>query len=150
MRVAVGAGAGFLLSVLWFDLMFDVQVIGHHELELPADIRDSIAAYYRRVTTTARPMNRLVAVAMLVTLGSLIGELARRNVATWIGYVSLALAALAIGLAGARTVRNAVRLGAQIDPAERQSALARMILRDHILCFTAIACTLILQVVVAR
>ena len=62
-------GIGFLLAVLWFDLMFDVQVLGHHDTELPTDVRDSIAAYYRRVTTTAaRPMNRLVAAAMLVTL----------------------------------------------------------------------------------
>jgi hypothetical protein len=25
----VTAGAGFLLAVLWFDLMFDVQVLAH-------------------------------------------------------------------------------------------------------------------------
>ena len=52
MRVAAALGIGFLLSVLWFDLMFDVQVVGHHDTELPTDVRDSIAAYYRRVTTT--------------------------------------------------------------------------------------------------
>jgi ER membrane protein SH3 len=150
MRVVAGIGLGFLLAVLWFDLMFDVQVLGRHEPELPAAVRDSIAAYYRRVTTTARPMNRLVVAAMLVALVGLVGEIVRGDANVWIETASLALAAFAIGLAAVRTVRNAVRLGAQTDPAARQSVLARSILRDHGLCFVAIACTLILQLAVAR
>ena len=54
-------GAGFLLAVLWFDLMHDVQVRGHDAaLELPEPVLASIAGYYARVTTAARPMNQLV------------------------------------------------------------------------------------------
>ncbi len=53
------AGAGFLLAVLWFDLMFDVQTLGRGEGQVPAEALSSIAAYYGRVTTAARPMNRL-------------------------------------------------------------------------------------------
>ncbi len=150
MHVVAVAGAGFLLAVLWFDLMFDVQTRGHHEAELPAEVRDSIAAYYRRVTTTARPMNRLVALVMLATLAGLIGEIVRHDARTWAAAASLALAALAIGLAGARTVRNAVRLGTQTDPPAEQSVLARAILRDHILCFIGIGCTVMLQLVAMR
>jgi hypothetical protein len=150
MHLLAAVGVGYLLAVLWFDLMFDVQVRGHRDDVLPADVRDSIAAYYRRVTTTARPMNRLVAAAMLATLVGLIGEIVRHDVRARVAWVSLALAGLGIGLAAARTVRNAVRLGAQTDTSEGQSVLARTILRDHILCFAAIACTLILQVAVAR
>jgi hypothetical protein len=143
------AGVGFLLAVLWFDLMFDLQVCGHHDDLLPDPVLDSIAAYYRRVTTTARPMNRLVAAAMLATLVGLIGEIAGHDVRAWVAWVSLGLACTGIGLAAARTVRNAVRLGGQTDTAARQSALARTILRDHVVCFVAIACTLILQVAFA-
>lgn len=29
MVAAVSSGAGFLFAVLWFDLMFDLQVFGH-------------------------------------------------------------------------------------------------------------------------
>ena|ERR1700722_5735139 len=148
MRAAASSGLGFLLAVLWFDLMFDVQVRGHHATELPADVRNSIAAYYRRVTTMARPMNRLVALAMLVTIGSLVGEIIRHDARTWVSWASLALTLVGIGLAAARTVRNAVRFGAQADDAEQQSALARSILRDHIVCVVAIALALILQVAV--
>jgi hypothetical protein len=150
MRALAAAGAGYLLAVLWFDLMFDVQVRGHHEDELPAAVLGSIAAYYRRVTTTARPMNRLVATAMLAALVGLVGEVVGHGVHAWIAWPSLVLTAFGIGLAAARTVRNAVRLGTQVDPPGLQSRLARGILRDHVLCFVAIACTLILQVGVAR
>ena len=149
MGIACGAGLGFLLAVLWFDLMFDVQVRGHRAEVLPAGVRDSIAAYYRRVTTTAHPMSRLVAVAMLVTLAALVGEIAHGDVRVWVGDASLLFTAAAIGLAAIRTVRNAIRLGAQTDTVERQSVLARSILRDHIACFLAIAVTLMLQVAAA-
>jgi len=55
------AGAAFLLAVLWFDLMFEVQSRGHAGDPLPSEVLASISAYYRRVTTEAYPMNRLVA-----------------------------------------------------------------------------------------
>jgi hypothetical protein len=87
---------------------------------------------------------------MVATLVGLIGEIVRHDVRAWVAWLSLVLTAFGIGLAAARTVRNAVRLGGQTDPPGAQSALARSILRDHILCFVAIACTLILQVVIAR
>jgi hypothetical protein len=148
MRVVAACGAGFLLAVLWFDLMFDVQVRGH-AAELPANVRDSIAAYYRRVTTTAHPMSRLVAFVMLVTLVALIGEAASSTTPRAVATSSLALVTFAVALAAARTVRSAVRLGAQTDASDRQDALARSIYRDHVLCFTAITITIVLQLALA-
>ena len=145
MHAAAASGLGFLLSVLWFDLMFDVQARGTRA-DLPAEVRDSIAGYYRRVTTAARPMNRLVALAMLVTLAAIAGELVTDAVPAAGAWISLVLAGAAIGLAASRTVRNAVRLGAQVDDPARQSTLARSILRDHLACLGAIAVALVLQV----
>lgn len=139
------AGAGFLLAVLWFDLMFDVQVIGNRARELPEPVLASIAGYYRRVTTAARPMNRLVAAVMLATLAALIAELAKGVEATWAAWASLGLALSAILLAAVHTVPSAVRLGARADTRERQSALAHSIFKDHLLCAGAIAAVLALQ-----
>ena len=65
MHSFAAAGAAFLLAVLWFDLMFDVQVRGHAGGPLPPEVLASISAYYRRVTTEAWPMNRLVVLVML-------------------------------------------------------------------------------------
>src|SRR2546422_6120331 len=48
--------AGFLLAVLWFDLMFDAQALGRRPVggPLAEPVLASIAAYYRHVTTSAR------------------------------------------------------------------------------------------------
>jgi hypothetical protein len=139
----VAAGAGFLLAVLWFDLMFDVQAAGH--AEVPEQALASIAAYYARVTTAARPMNRLVAAVMLATLAAIVVEIAGSGEPAWLGWVSLALALAAIGLAGARTVPAAVRLGTRRDPPEEQSRLAHAVLAQHVFCFAAIASVIVLQ-----
>ncbi len=83
MNAFVTAGAGFLAAVLWFDLMFDVQAGawpgrgGCEGAVLPEPVLASIAGYYARVTTAARPMNRLVAAVMLATLAAVIVEAAQ-------------------------------------------------------------------------
>lgn len=146
---AICAGAGFLLAVLWFDLMHDVQALGHRDHDVPEAALASIAGYYRRVTIEARPMNRLVAVAMVATLAAIVAQVARGDGAAWAGWASLALAGSAVGLAATHTVRNAVRLGARADPPALQSALARAVLRDHVLCLIAIAATLTIQLAFA-
>jgi hypothetical protein len=141
----VAAGAGFLLAVLWFDLMFDVQVAAHRRGVLPEAVLASIAGYYARVTTAARPMNRLVACVMLATLGAVVVEIAEDTRPGWIGPASLVLALPAVALAGARIVPSAVRLGARGDSPEDQSALARSIFRGHVACAIAIAGVLVVQ-----
>ena len=143
------AGAGFLLAVLWFDLMFDVQVLRRGGDEVPEEVLASIAAYYARVTTAARPMSRLIAAVMLVTLGALVAQVVDDEVAPAVAWLSLVLAAVPIALAGSRTLPAAVRLGAREDPPAVQSALARRICREHVLCFAFIAALLILQLAVA-
>jgi hypothetical protein len=138
-------GAGFLLAVLWFDLMFDMQVHGHEGLALPSETLDSIAAYYRRVTTEARPMNRLVSAAMLVTLLSIVIEIAEGATPLWSSVISLLLLLGAMSLALMRTFRNAATLGRSAGTAEFRSRLARMIYRDHLFCLCAIVLVIGLQ-----
>jgi hypothetical protein len=141
----VTAGAGFLLAVLWFDLMHDVQVRGHGGRELPEPVLASISTYYARVTTAARPMNRLIAAVMLGTIAAIIVQITEGDAPAWVGWTSLALAGAAIGLAAARTVPAAVRLGTRADPVAVQSRLARAILRHHVACLAAIAAVLAIQ-----
>ena len=149
-RAVASSGLGFLLAVLWFDLMFDVQVRAHGSADsVPESVLVSIAGYYRRVTTDARPMNRVVALAMLATIGALVGEVVADAAHRVAGSVALALAGIAIGLAGARTVRNAIRLGARTDPIADQSSLARLIFRDHVACLALVVVALIVHVFVS-
>lgn len=141
MNGVVTAGAGFLLAVLWFDLMHDVQVRGHAGPRLPESVLASISVYYRRVTTEARPMNRLVALAMVVTLAGLVVEATGDASPVWAVAVSFAAAVVPITLAAVRTVPGAVRLGRREDPVEVQSRLARRIHAEHWFC---LASTLVL------
>ncbi len=147
MTAFVTAGAGFLLAVLWFDLMFDVQV-------LRAERRDeavtSIAAYYRRVTLEAYPMNRLVAAIMLGTLAALVVQVVDGDAPRWASSASLALTLGAIGLAMGHTFGTGARLGRGRGTPDEQRRLAGLMLRDHLICLAGIVAVLALQLGFAR
>ena len=141
----VTCGAGFLLAVLWMDLMFDVQVLRDREDPLQERTLASIAAYYARVTTAARPMNRLIAAVMLAAIAAAIIELSEGRHPAWVPWASLVLLLVPVLLAGGRIVPAASRLGSREDPPRRQSELARAICREHILCACLIAALIALQ-----
>lgn len=144
MEAFVAAGAGFLLAVLWFDLMHDVLVRGHAG-ELPADDLQTIGGYYRRVTTDAHPMGRMVLVAMLATFVASVNQIARDHEPVWVAWTSAAIVLAAMVLVRVRTFPNAVRIGVgEADPAER-SDLARAVYRDHVVCFAGMATVVAIQ-----
>lgn len=125
--------------------MFDTQVLGKSGATLPEETLDSISRYYSRVTTTAKPMNRLVGVAMLGTLIALVVEVQKHQIPSSRAVMSLVLVVLAISIALGRTLRNAVRLGRQEEDLVTQSRLARLVLRDHLILFVALGLVLMLQ-----
>jgi hypothetical protein len=132
--------------VLWFDLMFDVQVWRHRRSpEVPEGVLDSIAAYYRRVTTTASPMGRLVGLTMVVLLVALVVQAGWGDEPRWVSVVSIPAALLGIWLAVARIFGQARRLGTRRDSAAAQSELARGILRAHVVCLAAMVTVLAVQ-----
>ena len=149
MNAFVTAGAGFLLAVLWFDLMFDVQALRSREPVLPEEVLASIAGYYRRVTRQARRMNKLVALVMAATLAAVVVQIANGDDPAWVGWVSLVLVVSAVSLAATHTFQAGARLGARRDPPAVQSAIARSILRDHLLCLPAIVAVLVIQLAFA-
>jgi hypothetical protein len=113
MHTFAAAGTGFLLAVLWFDLMFDVQTRKHTDDVLPPEVLSSISGYYRRVTTEAYPMNRLVALVMLLTLAAICAEIVQGKNPWWIGWGSIALVGSGFVPTMMRTVPNARRPAAQ-------------------------------------
>jgi len=142
----ITAATGFLIAVLWFDLMFDIQVWRHRRSpQVPDTVLESIAAYYRRVTTTASPMGRLVGLTMVVLLVALVVQAIWGDERLWVSVVSVPAALLGIGLAAGRIFRQAARLGARRDPPAIQSALARGIFRAHVVCLAAMVTVLAVQ-----
>jgi hypothetical protein len=144
------ACAGFLLAVLWMDLIFDSQVLRHRRADvLPEPVLDSISRYYHRATTTSHPMSWLIALVMVVLLGSLGFRAYRGADPGWVLAVSAVLAGVPILLAMTRTVPNAVALGNRAGTPDEQSRLARAICRDHIVCLLLMSTFLVLWVGVA-
>jgi hypothetical protein len=145
MQALVGSG-GFLLAVLWFDLMFDVQVIGLPADGLPEEVLASISAYYHRVTTTADPMGKVVGLTMLFTVVGAALQLRNRSVPPFLRYGALVASVLPVTLAVLWIVPDAVRLGTRVDPIPVQSRLAHSILRGHVVCFASILTFCIIQI----
>jgi hypothetical protein len=151
MSVATGllsACSGFLLAVLWMDLLFDVQVLAHRNADggLPESVLASIAGYYRHAVTRSRPMSRLIAVVMVTLLGALGFRVVRGHNPGWLVVVSVVLAGVPILLALTRTVPNAAQLGERSGSPTDQTRLARSIWRDHLLCAGCMFAFLILWV----
>ncbi len=141
------ATGGFLLAVLWMDLMFDVQI---RDLRGAEDAREatiaSIARYYRRVTTDASPMNGLIGGVMLLQIWGVADQVLLRRTLTGLpALLVLGLGTAPIALALVRIVPAAVRLGRRADALPVQIALARDIYRGHVLCVVAIAGFILLQ-----
>ena len=141
-RATLAACAGFLLGVLWMDLMFDVQAL-RVPGEVPEAALASIAAYYRRVTTDAWPMGPLIAAVMVIAVILATWQVLRTP--RWRSVAALMLIVLPVALALGRVVPNAVRLGTRTDPVATQAALARSIGRDHLACLAAVLAFLALQ-----
>ena len=119
--------------------MFDVQALrGPRSGALPEPVLASIAAYYRRVTTDARPMNQLIGLVMIGTvLGSVVALFrgdARARLARRSRWRSAACRSGWRSAASSRTRSGSARAATQRS---EQSALARKIARDHVACFAA-------------
>ena len=148
MQPVVATGVGFLLAVLWMDLMFDVQafrLVQGVPGEVSEPVLASIGSYYRRVTTDSRPMSRLIAAVMLAMLLAIVVQAVQNDAPRWVSAVSAISAVVSIGLAAARTVPSAIRLGARQDPVATQFRLCRSVLRDHLLCFALVSLLLVTQ-----
>jgi hypothetical protein len=149
-RLIPAACAGFLIAVLWMDLIFDTQVLRHRGADvLPDAVLDSISGYYHRATTTSRPMGHLIALVMLILLGSLGFQAFHGSDPGWLLAASAVLACVPILLALVRTVPNAVALGKRVGTPAEQSRLARMICLDHLVCVVFMSAFLVLWVAAA-
>jgi hypothetical protein len=132
------------------DLIFDSQVLRHRGAdELPEPVIASIAGYYRRATTTSRPMSYLIAVVMVIMLGALSFRAVVGDDPGWLLTVSAVLVGVPILLALIRTVPSAVRLGNRVGSRAEQSRLARSICRDHLLCLGCMSGFLVLWMTAA-
>jgi hypothetical protein len=132
------------------DLIFDTQVLRHRRADvLPETVLDSISAYYHRATTTSRPMSLLIALVMVILLGTLGFRAFFGWDPGWLLVVSGVLAGVPILLALLRTVPNAVALGNRVGTQAERSRLARAICLDHLVCLVSMSAFLAVWVAVS-
>jgi hypothetical protein len=132
------------------DLIFDSQVLRHRGVDvLPESVLASIAGYYHRATTTSRPMSYVIALVMMILLGSLGFRAFGGSDPGWLLAASAVLAGIPIALATVRTVPNAVALGNRVGAPAEQSRLARAICWDHIVCLVLVSGFLAIWVALA-
>lgn len=147
-QILVGAG-GFLCAILWMDLMFDVQAWGSAGTLAPP-VLDSIAGYYRRVTTDAAPMGNVISLVMVLAILGTVVQFARSRLPLWLRAASVLTLLLPVVAALTVIVPAAVRLGSQSDDPAIQSELARTLLSGHLWCLASIAAFIVLELVAGR
>lgn len=139
------ACAGFLVAVLWMDLIFDSQIARRTSRSEESALA-SISAYYHRATTTSRPMGTVIAAVMIVLIGALAAEAVLGHTPGWLLALSALLAGGPILLALTRTVPNAVRLGRRTANPAEQIRLARAVFVDHVICLVGMVAFLVLWI----
>jgi hypothetical protein len=127
----VAAGAALLLAVVWWDMIFDSQVLRHPTGTLPPDVLATTSSYYRRCTVDGGPMMYLPVVVMVLVLIGIVLELVRSTIAPWVGWASLILAAWGVVSVAFIAVPRAQRIGRAQESPDILSGLARIVFKLH-------------------
>lgn len=148
MHGIVAAGAAILFAIVWWDMIFDSQVLNHPTGDLPPDVLATTSSYYRRCTVEGRPMMYLPVVVMLLTLASIVCELLRHIGPAWVGWTSLALAAGGTVSVAFIAVPRAQRIARAQESPEVLSDLARFVFKLHALAAICWIVVIVLQLCV--
>lgn len=132
---------GFMLAVLYIDLMFDIMAAPHKKnAVLPPLVLDSITHYYGRIT-----QNPFVLTFVMLTTALCLGaEILYDLVPRWASYSSMFLMVLSMMTAIVKVIPTAQRLGAGTGSQEERTRMihsmmpAHLILMVNILLLTAI------------
>jgi hypothetical protein len=148
MFITVFACIGFMLAILYIDLMFDVMTVPHRGsgTTLPEDVIDPIVHYYRRVTQNPY----VLLFVMLTTAAALVLQIVYRLTPRWAAYTSLAVLGLAIVAGFVRVIPAARRLASGKEPAMVQTRLAHGLFTAHILLLGCIIALAVIQLIGAH
>jgi len=127
------AGIGFLLAVLWIDLVFDAMVMPYHDKNepLPEKVLGTMSSFYHHIAFNPIPLF----VVMLIMLGILILQLVQHSIPVLLGWLSLVLFLIPTGYAALQIIPVANRLGSRKDTHAKQSELARSLFTMHLFSF---------------
>jgi hypothetical protein len=122
---------GFMICILYTDLVFDVSALPFRNTKanLPKDVLDPIITYYRYITK-----NPWLLIFVMLTAATSIGaQIMFGMVPASVGYASAALMAMVMLLGVLKVIPAAQRLAAGKDTEDRQTGLVHSLFPYHIL-----------------
>ncbi len=127
---------GFMIAVLYMDLVFDTSALPHRRTKgpLPPHVLDPIAMYYRYITRNPY----LLMFVMLTTLTCIIAQIVYGLVPRWAGYASLFLMLLAMGAGTAKVIPTAQRLATGDDSVEKRTRMVHSMFPFHVLLLISV------------
>ncbi len=134
---------GFMLAVLYIDLMFDVTAVRYRgtNAPIPADVVRPIASYYGRITQNPYVLMFVMLTATVCIVAEIVYELVPR----WAAYSSLVFMAFAMLAGGGRVIPAAQRLASGKDPEDRQTQLIHSMFPGHIVLLVSILLLALVQ-----
>ena len=129
MLITVFVCVGFMLAVLYIDLMFDVTAVPYRRTgtTLPKEVLEPITRYYGRITQNPY----VLMFVMLTTTVCLVAEVVYDLVPRWVGYTSLVLMGLAMLAGAGKVIPTAQRLASGKDPEDTQTRLIHSMFPAH-------------------
>ena len=122
---------GFMMAVLYIDLMFDVSAAPYRRTKaaLPQEILDPITHYYGRIT-----QNPYVLMFVMLTTVLCIGsEILYNSAPRWASYSSLFLMGLSMMTGTLKVIPTAQRLGAGTDTEDVRTRMVHSMLPFHLI-----------------
>lgn len=138
---------GFMMAVLYIDLMFDVSAAPYRKSNapLPKAVLDPITHYYGRIT-----QNPYVLMFVMLTAALCIGsEILYSLVPRWASYSSLFLMGLSMMTGTVKVIPTAQRLGAGTDSEEVRTRMIHSMLPFHVILLINILLLTAIQLRVA-
>ena len=148
MLIALFLCLGFMMAVLYIDLMFDVSAAPYRKsaAALPAEILDPITHYYGRITQNPYVLMFVMLVATLCIGAEIVYALAPK----WAAYASLFLMGLSMLTGTLKVIPTAQRVGSGRDDADARTRMIHGMLPFHIVLLINILLLIAIQVGVAH
>ncbi|HUL99084.1 MAG TPA: hypothetical protein VLU24_06645 [Mycobacterium sp.] len=134
---------GFMLAVLYIDLMFDVTAVPYRRTKepLPGEVVEPIASYYRRITQNPYVLMFVMLTATVCIVAEIVYDLVPR----WAGYVSLALMGAAMLAGAGKVIPAAQRLASGKDADDKRTRLVHSMLPGHVVLLISILLLALVQ-----
>jgi hypothetical protein len=143
MLIPLSLCIGFMLAVLYIDLVFDMSALPYRKNKsaLPREVLDSITNYYGKITRNPW----LLIFVMTTSAVCIVWEIVYRLVPPPIGFSSIGLFGALMLISMLKVIPAAQRLASGKESVEERVRLVHSLFPYHILLLVAVICLTLLQ-----